>query len=49
MGYTVKKVARMSGVSVRTLHFYDEVELTRVLHASTLYFPSFLSFSSHLT
>ncbi|HZZ41362.1 MAG TPA: MerR family transcriptional regulator, partial [Tepidisphaeraceae bacterium] len=24
MAYTVKKVAAMSGVSVRTLHFYDE-------------------------
>lgn len=23
MGYTVKQVAEMSGVSVRTLHFYD--------------------------
>src|SRR4051812_7499928 len=25
--YTIKKVAEMSGVSVRTLHFYDEVGL----------------------
>jgi hypothetical protein len=24
MAYTVKQVATMSGVSVRTLHFYDE-------------------------
>src|SRR5262245_46172380 len=29
MPYTVKKVARMSGVSVRTLHFYDEVGLLK--------------------
>ena len=29
MGYTVKKVAGMSGVSVRTLHFYDEVGLLK--------------------
>ena len=27
--YTVKQVARLSGVSVRTLHFYDEVGLLR--------------------
>jgi DNA-binding transcriptional MerR regulator len=27
--YTVKQVARMSGVSVRTLHFYDEVGLLK--------------------
>src|ERR1041384_6380942 len=29
MGYTVKKLAGMSGVSVRTLHFYDEVGLLK--------------------
>jgi DNA-binding transcriptional MerR regulator len=29
MAYTVKKVAKMSGVSVRTLHFYDEVGLLK--------------------
>ena len=29
MAYTVKKVARLSGVSVRTLHFYDEVGLLK--------------------
>lgn len=29
MGYTVKQVAEMSGVSVRTLHFYDEMGLLR--------------------
>src|SRR6188768_3488278 len=29
MGYTVKQVARMSGVSVRTLHFYDELGLLK--------------------
>jgi DNA-binding transcriptional MerR regulator/quercetin dioxygenase-like cupin family protein len=27
MAYTVKQVAEMSGVSVRTLHFYDEIGL----------------------
>ena len=29
MAYTVKQVAEMSGVSVRTLHFYDETGLLR--------------------
>jgi DNA-binding transcriptional MerR regulator len=29
MTYTVKKVAAMSGVSVRTLHFYDEMALLK--------------------
>lgn len=29
MAYTVKKLAAMSGVSVRTLHFYDEVGLLK--------------------
>jgi DNA-binding transcriptional MerR regulator/quercetin dioxygenase-like cupin family protein len=29
MGYTVKQVAEMSGVSVRTLHFYDETGLLK--------------------
>jgi MerR family transcriptional regulator, thiopeptide resistance regulator len=29
MAYTVKQVARLSGVSVRTLHFYDEVGLLK--------------------
>src|SRR5215218_6155817 len=29
MAYTVKQLARMSGVSVRTLHFYDEAELLK--------------------
>ena len=28
-GYTVKQVARLSGVSVRTLHFYDELGLLK--------------------
>ena len=32
MAYTVKQVAEMSGVSVRTLHFYDEVELLKPAH-----------------
>lgn len=29
MAYTVKKLAKMSGVSVRTLHYYDEIGLLR--------------------
>lgn len=29
MAYTVKKLAEMSGVSVRTLHFYDEIGLLK--------------------
>jgi DNA-binding transcriptional MerR regulator len=29
IAYTVKEVARMSGVSVRTLHYYDEIGLLR--------------------
>src|SRR5215204_5813633 len=29
MAYTVKQVARMSGVSVRALHFYDETGLLK--------------------
>src|SRR6187401_2666405 len=29
MAYTVKKLAGMSGVSVRTLHFYDEIGLLK--------------------
>jgi hypothetical protein len=29
MAYTVKQVSGMSGVSVRTLHFYDEAGLLK--------------------
>jgi DNA-binding transcriptional MerR regulator len=29
MSYTVKKLAKLSGVSVRTLHFYDEIGLLK--------------------
>src|SRR5690349_9000739 len=29
MAYTVKKVAALSGISVRTLHFYDETGLLK--------------------
>ena len=29
MAYTIKKVAQLSGVSVRTLHFYDEIGLLK--------------------
>lgn len=32
MAYTVKQVAKMSGVSVRTLHFYDEAGLLKPAH-----------------
>src|SRR5271169_5201388 len=32
MAYTVKQVAKMSGVSVRTLHFYDETGLLKPAH-----------------
>ena len=38
MAYTVKKVARISGVSVRTLHFYDEIGLLKpAYHAANGY------------
>ena len=30
MAYTVKQLARLSGVSVRTLHFYDEIGLLKL-------------------
>src|SRR5580765_2271766 len=33
MAYTVKQVAAMSGVSVRTLHFYDEMALLKPAYA----------------
>ncbi len=29
MSYTVKQVAKLSGISVRTLHFYDEIDLLK--------------------
>ena len=29
MAYTVKQLAKLSGVSVRTLHFYDEIGLLK--------------------
>jgi DNA-binding transcriptional MerR regulator len=32
MTYTVKKLAKLSGVSVRTLHFYDEIGLLKPAH-----------------
>src|SRR5262245_19447140 len=35
MAHTVKKVAAMSGVSVRTLHFYDEVGLLKPAYIGT--------------
>jgi MerR family transcriptional regulator, thiopeptide resistance regulator len=38
MAYTVKQLARMSGVSVRTLHFYDEVGLLKpAFHGANRY------------
>ena len=35
MAYTVKQVAAMSGVSVRTLHFYDETGLLKPAYYET--------------
>ena len=35
MGYTVRQVAAMSGVSVRTLHFYDETALLKPAYTKT--------------
>lgn len=32
MTYTVKQLAKLSGVSVRTLHFYDEIGLLKPAH-----------------
>lgn len=32
MSYTVKKLAKLSGVSVRALHFYDEIGLLKPAH-----------------
>jgi DNA-binding transcriptional MerR regulator len=29
MAYTIKKLARISGISVRTLRFYDEIGLLK--------------------
>src|SRR5579872_3009042 len=29
MAYTVKKLAKISGISIRTLRFYDEIELLK--------------------
>ncbi len=38
MAYTVKKLAEISGVSIRTLHFYDEVGLLKpAYHGSNGY------------
>ena len=35
MAYTVKQVAAMSGVSVRTLHFYDETDVLKPAYIGT--------------
>jgi DNA-binding transcriptional MerR regulator len=35
MGYTPQKLAKMSGVSVRTLHFYDEIGLLPPAYVKT--------------
>lgn len=35
MAYTVKKLAKASGVSVRTLHYYDEVSLLKPAYCGT--------------
>ena len=34
MAYSVKQVAGLSGVSIRTLHFYDEVGLLKPAYLS---------------
>src|SRR5579871_3062149 len=34
MAYTVSQLADLSGVSVRTLHFYDELDLLKPAHLS---------------
>jgi DNA-binding transcriptional MerR regulator len=34
MPYTVKKLAKLSGVSVRTLHYYDEIGLLKPAYYS---------------
>lgn len=35
MAYTVKKLAKLSGVSVRTLYFYDEIGLLKPAYYGT--------------
>jgi DNA-binding transcriptional MerR regulator len=35
MAFSVKQVAAMSGVSVRTLHFYDEMGLLKPAYCGT--------------
>ena len=35
MAYTVKQVTAMSGVSVRTLHFYDETALLKPAYSKS--------------
>ena len=35
MAYTVKKISELSGVSVRTLHFYDEIGLLKPAYYGT--------------
>ena len=35
MDYTVKKLAALSGVSVRTLHYYDEAKLLKPAYCGT--------------
>lgn len=35
MSYTVKKVAQLSGVSVRTIHWYDEIGLLKPAYYSS--------------
>jgi DNA-binding transcriptional MerR regulator len=34
MKYTVKKIAKLSGVSIRTLHYYDEIGLLKPAYVS---------------
>jgi len=38
MAYTVNKLAKLSGVSVRTLHFYDEIGLLKPAYVNDFHF-----------
>ena len=35
MNYTIKKVADLAGISVRTLHYYDQIGLLRPSFSAT--------------
>ena len=46
MAYTVKQLAGPSGVSVRTLHFYDEVGLLRPAYIGANGHPRLAEFAA---